>query len=923
MPKYKVTDSESGRTLILEGDSPPTEQELLEIFSNNPVEATAPTGGISPKTLDKETKEKVKNLPWYESLAQDLEQIRYNMAWGVAEGVTGLGTSIANLVKGFSSSGDMSYTTPDSRESQSIPNPMRQARENAPEGSLAANTSDSLSMPIVREVTQIAPVSGGLTLASKAPSVATAVTKIPKVLRAPSNIAASEFIAYPGDQENIAELISDTSLKNPVTDFLTKKDTDSELVGRAKNVVQGLAAASGVKLLGKSVKTTFKGIEKALSAGDSIYRPIKSRVEAISPRIANRLDGFEMEVNVLNNNYQARVVPFLESLQKFSKQDRVLFDRYTRNSELKKAGQILKKYDVEGKLPGVSRQFQDVRGVLDELHQLANDNGIEVAFRRDYLPRTVKDYEGLMKSLGAEPRKEIDKLLDEARNRKLLDIGEGVSDSQTVDLTEFERQQVIERYLNNTARLKGGPTFAKERVIEKVTPEMEKFYGSFENSLSRYISSSTYRVARNRFTGKSPGYKESSWQTIAAKLYEEKKLSADDLKELRKLVSTRMSGGETPVGKNLKLYRDIVYATHIGNPYSTMTQFGDMGLNLYRNGLIPTLKGLKRNVPLKTIGVDDVSAEFADASSMQKGLDFVMKLVGFKQLDQVLKEVNINGALAKAQGLIGKKGSKSYNDFIEEQRPYFGEETQSLVDALAKGDMGDENAKLYLYTQLAKTQPISLSEMPEHYLNSKNGRIFYFLKSFTIKQIELVRADILRKVASDNPKEVKEGFKNAARLAVYFGGGTTGINISKDFLLNRDVDIPEAAMDSFLQFTGMPRFVIQKTRREGLGYAVGSLIMPPIPVIGQGQVLFQGKLDKIPGEVVRNVPIIGKDLYWGSKAVDLTKFGLEKVGVDTDEIPMGAGEARETKRRIEEFKKSKKPAKPARPPKPIAPLGVN
>lgn len=34
MPKYEVTDPQSGRTIQLEGDSPPTEQELEEIFAN-------------------------------------------------------------------------------------------------------------------------------------------------------------------------------------------------------------------------------------------------------------------------------------------------------------------------------------------------------------------------------------------------------------------------------------------------------------------------------------------------------------------------------------------------------------------------------------------------------------------------------------------------------------------------------------------------------------------------------------------------------------------------------------------------------------------------------------------------------------------------------------------------------------------------
>src|SRR5678810_1004132 len=48
MPKYQVQDPDSGRALLLEGDSPPTEQELETIFkaqSPGPATETATSTG--------------------------------------------------------------------------------------------------------------------------------------------------------------------------------------------------------------------------------------------------------------------------------------------------------------------------------------------------------------------------------------------------------------------------------------------------------------------------------------------------------------------------------------------------------------------------------------------------------------------------------------------------------------------------------------------------------------------------------------------------------------------------------------------------------------------------------------------------------------------------------------------------------------
>ena len=48
-----------------------------------------------------------------------------------------------------------------------------------------------------------------------------------------------------------------------------------------------------------------------------------------------------------------------------------------------------------------------------------------------------------------------------------------------------------------------------------------------------------------------------------------------------------------------------------------------------------------------------------------------------------------------------------------------------------------DNTKLVLFNKLLDFQPVAKSEMPQVYLENPNGRIFYMLKSFTLKQFDI------------------------------------------------------------------------------------------------------------------------------------------------------------------------------------------
>ena len=254
----------------------------------------------------------------------------------------------------------------------------------------------------------------------------------------------------------------------------------------------------------------------------------------------------------------------------------------------------------------------------------------------------------------------------------------------------------------------------------------------------------------------------------------------------------------------------------------------------------------------------------------------------FKNLDIALKENNLRGAFRQAQGQLRDKNSKAYKKFIEENKPFFENETDDLVDAIRRGDSQNENVRHYLFSRLTKTQPITLSEMPATYLNMKGGRLAYSLKTFFVKQLDVLREDIVQKLAKR--ETFKEGMQNAARFAILFGGGTAAVNMTKDMILGRPVQVSDELMDVALQMVGVSRYAIYKAKSDGLVGGATAVLAPPMPIVNEAFKVIaaddkEDALKKQSKELVRYIPVVGKDIYWrfGAGEEKLKKQRLDRL----------------------------------------------
>ena len=732
--------------------------------------------------------------------------------------------------------------------------------------------------------------------------------------------------------------------------------------------------------------TPIVQIPKALkSKFDSAVQPLKTQIikahPQFGPRVSTLVDHFELEQNILAFQAYRKLEPGLKSFERMKIADQKLFDSAYKNKDIPKLYDIARRYENgvfragannkslgKIKIPGFQQKLEDTLLAFEEMHQLGTQNGIKMGKIKNYLPLQIRDFAKFRRAIGRTDDPlliEIEQEMKAFAARNIDDVNKlrakngdapidpkdltinydtGVVDFQGVryqnlELSPYAKEKIALNRLNlaeagGTGQPKGAD-FTLQRTV-KMSPEVEPHYHGFAQVVSQYPKKWAYEIAHNRFQGKIPGMEHQGYKNVMMKMAKDLDIPEGAAREeIARLVKVRLRAGEKVLSLKsgqqnvldnvFKGYRDFVYLTTLGNPFSTLTQSSELFLNAYRNGVFNNITGTKTaiidNLPkfmksafnrtdkgmrMSDLGLLDIGAEYQGAGQgfiskipatllnggKIKGVKIpgAMNLAGFKRMDFIMKESNLNGALLKARKqLRTAKGEKAFRDKMS---PYYQEQTDDLIKGIKSGKKDNDLTKLYLYQELAKTQPISLSEMPQVYLQSGGPlKSMYFLKSFGLKQLETMRRDVFRQIASGNKKKA---VYNLFSISLLFGGGIAGQNYLKDFILDRNrEEWTTHALEAGLNLHGLSRFQFRKFDTEDWPDALAQTFLPPTPVMEKiGQDDFFKKTQK-------NWPLFGKYLYW--------KDGYGKDVIRKD---------REKQMRKKGIPLPPRPPKPPAPPKP-------
>lgn len=596
---------------------------------------------------------------------------------------------------------------------------------------------------------------------------------------------------------------------------------------------------------------------------DKYLGTLSTRIRKYSEPIFGRLRKFEADSHIATHKNLKEVDGWSEGILRLPKatQRAIGFHLSAENFKAAKAlmpNELASMFD-NAVVPTLKRLKDQLKAQGDEFVEIQN-----------YFPRMVKDIKGLKQAMGQSMRSELEDVLEKVAKSR------GMS---RADLSETEVTRIMERMLRGYKPVMKGKKlkYEKARTVS-LDDNLYRFYEDPTTALSDYIRKSVHDMESRKFFGTSKIVDDQGLNpnaSIAQLAKDEMKdLTLDEQDELMGLLTARFTGGEQTPNQVLRFIRNTGYMGTIANPLSAMIQLGDLAASGALHGLVNTMKSMfGRNNPLfvklDDIGIGNmISEELSDPMKSSRLLRQLFRRSGFTMVDRFAKETSMNAALAKNYKLAKSAGGEAA--IRKKWQGTFGKETDALIADL-KADRMSDNVKLLAFNELSDLQPITLMEMPEKYLTSPNGRIFYMLKSFMLKQLDVARRNIFQEFKT-NPKNA---VKTAAALWGYLAIANGSTSIARDVLLKRDIsneDFPDRAMWALLGVYGIDKYTGERYLANGqVKDAAINMIMPATPIfdavfgaLDKGIDIAAGRKDLEDvnlGKFVKPVPIVGNIFY--------------------------------------------------------------
>lgn len=591
------------------------------------------------------------------------------------------------------------------------------------------------------------------------------------------------------------------------------------------------------------------GISKVI---DDYLGTVSTRIKNISPEVWGRLRKLDFAEHHNTHQNLMKAEKFVSELRGLKKTDKTAYRQLhlaLLNQDRIAADKVLNK-------AGMTESYKSVRTILDDLGGQLEDAGYDMNLLDSYFPRVIKDVPKLMKALPGTERSMIEKGAKEA----------GVVVDSVDDLGTYINQYLRGRL--KTTQIDQVIGASKGRKVDKVTEAILEHYAEPEAALHSYIRRATHDIERRKFFGRtavnSSGGADIKVADSVGQLIAEGRqngtISPNQMDELRELLVARFDLGNRTGYAALQGTRNLMYMSTIGNPVSALTQIGDIGVSAYAHGLLNTLQSVfgRRAIRAADLGIEDIAQEFASTLKTAQAMEWVFRKSMFKAVDGLGKNTSINAALRKWTKAV--QTPKGIEALRKKAGPIFVDEFDSLVNDLAN-DRISENVKMLLFHELSELQPISLSEMPLKYLQNPNGRIFYMLKTFTLKQLDLLRRSIWQ--------EARTGSKRTAMLnaAKYLGTVNLfnlGAEMSKEAVLTGEIDVdavPDMFVSNLLKNFGASEYLLNKYAGKGeIGSLIGEMVAPPLNVVDGLVGIFTDPSDI--DNHLKHMPLFGKMWYY-------------------------------------------------------------
>lgn len=625
--------------------------------------------------------------------------------------------------------------------------------------------------------------------------------------------------------------------------------------------------------------------ELAGSTVTPISRQLKNLDKKLGSTFTYIFRQHDKKVSQKSTEFIKRAMPFMKSMQSVlknkPKEREEFIDLLLENDY----DGIIALTDRLGVTHKVGAQLKEMRKTLDDVHSYAREEGgFDVGYLEDYFPRKIKNYKDLRKFLDEDPEfRPATNDIDQALRKYADDNGINVE-----DLTQQEMAEITSRVIRGFPLKEAGtsPNFKARKIFNAdKLKRIRNAYADPEDALETYIRRTVETVESRKLLGKvkpapkgtveGEGFKDTAPSSdlgmrldidgsIAGKIAEDFlkkegiKFNQEDVEKLRDIIQARFSGGKE-MGM-LRGLKNLGYLQTMTGWGSAITQLADHAFSIHFNGLGNHFRTLLNRKDMfdfaEMIGLSNREFDnLGNAEKLNKMLDNLFRLTKLKQLDMFAKNAYMNSAWRKYHNMAKQKNGSQ--KLAEELRPYFGDRTDEIVQAVR--DNGPSNKKPpaevaeLVFHKLLDVAPATATEVPMAYMKNPNWRIMYMLKTFTIKQLDAFRTagveNMLdgramylagREAGSKKKQEAgarlaAKGLKDVVQIAAVFAAANAGTDVIKDLIYGRPIKRDELIENNLWKLLGINRYTYYNAKRKGAFKTFVDFLAPPTAFFDRAQ----------------------------------------------------------------------------------------
>jgi len=659
-----------------------------------------------------------------------------------------------------------------------------------------------------------------------------------------------------------------------VAAFLSSEET------RTRNSVLTGAFVGIARHAASKNKVLAKWAEGTTQAAETILKTVSGELRDMSSPLLRRFTQHERNLKIREHDAMERIFATATGLVKLPEAAREAVDVALFNGDRAAALKA-----VAGR-PELVKALRQTFDYIDETGAELARLGLVKRVNIDHYPRIVTDLDGLMAHLGKEGGDYLGRKLMQAANESIRKTGDPLSD--------IEMSRIVNQHLLAAVRHgeQGGQSgILKKRSIEEITKDILPFYATAADSIALYARAATREIERARFFGKDL---VQNAETLAVRvdasvgklILDERakgKLSHEQLQRLEQITKARFGPGERSGHWLTQTYKNIVHTLLLGNPFSAMVQFGDAAVATAIHGVLPTIRAVgslvigRHKWKLADQGlINHITEDLVRGErdplrigpfevSTAKFLDKTLKYSGFSLVDEFGKLVHMNAISAKFEALA--RSAKGIKELERNYGEYFGADMPQLIQDLRAGKKTTLTGELN-FRELSDVQPISKIEMPLGYIANPNARVLYTLKSFMLKQMNLVRERGFREIAKGDAASIYRGASFLTRYSLVLGMSGASLSFINDWLLGREprFGAEEIAENVFKTF-GWGAYAVDQARKGKALQAAANVVIPPYKLFeeiydtSEELEKFNQGNPKANPKGVMYFPLVGKAIY--------------------------------------------------------------